>query len=192
MASRLLSRIGIVAAGIAFMGVAAADDIARKPPPPSKGFYAKYLTPRMDSRLTGEIAAATEFMDRTANPWTKDYQTVGRIEKGAFRATKSALKQYAIHGMKLDAWSVPLGRGQETGLGALRDDSGGVRLRFGISHLTPRADVLIPGANGRVVVTFDARGRLGTSFESHASNFSLGVGYDPSDNSGSFALTRRF
>jgi len=188
----IFHKIVIAAAGLALAGGAAAADAAKEPPAPSRGFYAKYLTPRMNSRLDGEITAASVYTDVTANPWTKDDQTVSRIERGARRAATGALKQYAIQSLQLKMWSVPLFGAKDAGVDAFREESGGARLRFGIAHLTPRADVTIPGAKGRVVVSLDARGRLGTSFETPASQISFGVSYDPPTQSGAFSLSRRF
>ena len=148
--------------------------------------------PRMTSGLNGEVAAAAFFANPTANPWTQDNGTISRIEKGAIRATTGALKRYAIEGLGIDAWSLPLFGGGGNGLGALKTDSGGTRLRFGFSHLAPRAEVLIPAAHGRVAFSADARGRLATSFESAASNFRVGVSYDAPAHSGTFSLIRRF
>jgi hypothetical protein len=185
-------RIVIVAAGLALAQGAAAAEAAKEPPAPSKGFYAKYLTPRMNSRLDGEITAATVYTDVAANPWTRDDQTVSRIERGARRAATGALKRYAIQSLQLSTWSVPLFGAKDAGVDAFREESGVTRLRFCIAHLTPRADITIPGANGRVVVSLDARGRLGTSFETPAAKISFGVSYDPPTQSGAFSLSRRF
>jgi hypothetical protein len=187
-----LYRIVIVAAGLALAGRASAVDAAKDAPAPSKGFYAKYLTPRMNSRLDGEISAASAYTDPTANPWTRDDLTIARIERGARRAATGALKQYAIQSLQINAWSVPLFGAKDTGVDAFREESGGTRLRFGIAHFTPRADVTIPGANGRVVVSVDARGRLGTAFETPTAKLSFGVSYDPPTQSGAFSLSRRF
>ena len=192
MVRRALRWSAIVTAGLALAGVAAAADEAKKPPIAPRGFYAKFLAPRMTSGLNDEILAATNFANHAANPWTRDAGTVSRIERGAMHATTSALKHYAIESLGIDAWSLPLYRGAGTGLDALRNDSGGTRLRFGIAHLAPRAEVLIPATEGRVAVSVDARGRVGTSFESAASNFRVGLSYDAPSHTGAFSLSRRF
>jgi hypothetical protein len=182
----------ILAAGLALAGSADAADKAKKPPVAPHGFYAKFLAPRMTSRLNGEFQAASYFASPTANPWTRDNGTVLRIEKEAIRATTSAVKRYAIESLGIDAWSLPLFGGNGTGLGALKTASGGARLRFGFAHQAPRAEVLIPASHGRVTFSADARGRLATSFESSASNFRVGVAYDAPAHAGSFSLIRRF
>jgi hypothetical protein len=184
--------IAVVAAGLVLAGAAEAADQVKKRPVVRHGFYERFLAPRMTSGLNREASAAAFYANPAANPWTQDHETVSRVEKGAIRATKGALKQYAIEGLGIDAWSLPLFGGRGTGLGALKNDSGGTRLRFGFSHLAPRAEVLIPATHGRVAVSADARGRLGTSFESATSNFRIGVSYDAPSHSGTFSLTRRF
>lgn len=184
--------MAMVAAGLALASAVEAADQVKKAPAAPRGFYAKFLAPRMTSGLSGEVQAAAYFANPAANPWTQDNGTVQRIEKGAIHATKSALKRYAIESLGIDAWSLPLFGGGGTGLGALKTDSGGARLRFGFSHLAPRAEVLIPAAHGRVTFSADARGRLATSFESAASNFRVGVSYDAPAHAGTFSLIRRF
>ena len=184
--------IAIVAAGLALAGAVEAAEQVKKRPAAPHGFYEKFLAPRMTSGLNGEVAAAAFYANPAANPWTRDNGTVQRIEKGAIRATTGALKRYAIESLGIDTWSLPLFGGGGSGLGALKTDSGGTRLRFGFSHLAPRAEVLIPSAHGRVAFSADARGRLGTSFESTSSNFRFGVSYDAPSHAGTFSLIRRF
>jgi len=182
----------MVAAGLALAGAAAAADEVKKRPVAPRGFYAKFLAPRMASGLNGEIAAAAEFANPTANPWTRDDRTVSRVERGAIRATKSALKKYALESLGIDAWSLPLFGGGGTGLRALRNDSGGTRVRFGFAHRAPRAEVLIPVNAGRVAFSADAMGRMGATFETSTSSLRLGASVDPRAHSGTFALTCRF
>ncbi len=184
--------IAVAAAGLALCGAAEAADRVKKRPITPQGFYEKFLAPRMTSGLNCEIQAAAFFANPTANPWTQDNGTVLRIEKSAIHATTGALKQYAIESLGIDTWSLPLFGGKGSGLGALKTDSGGTRLRFGFSHLAPRAEVLIPAAHGRVAFSADARGNIATSFESVAKNFRVGVSYDVPSHSGTFSLIRRF
>ena len=181
-----------VAAGMAWAGGARAADEVKPPKAEPQSFFAKYLAPRMDSRLSGEFDAATRFANPSTNPWTRDDATVSRVQRQAIRATTSAVKRYAIERLGLDAWSLPLIRGTRTGLDALRTDSGGPRLRFGFSHMAPRAEILIPVTSGRVGVSADARGRVGINFETPASSLRFGATFDPRDHSGSFGLTSRF
>jgi hypothetical protein len=185
--------IAMMAAGLALAGAAnAADDKVKKRPSVQHGFYSRFLAPRMTSGLNGEASAAAYFASPTANPWTQDNGTVSRIERSAIHATTGAMKRYAIESLGIDTWSLPLFGGGGNGMHPLKTDSGGTRLRFGFSHLAPRAEVLIPATHGRVAFSFDARGRLATSFESSASNFRVGVSYDAPAHAGTFSLIRRF
>jgi len=156
------------------------------------GFYRKFFEPRMTSRLNGEFSAAAEFADPAANPWTKDGQTVSRIERNAIRATKKALKQYAVESLHIDSWSVPLFKTGGSGLGSVGDESSRARLRFGISHLRPRAEVQIPSARGQATFSIDGLGGMGASFQSKTSNFSLGVSYNVPTHAGWFSISRTF
>ena len=192
MVRRALRWSAIVMAGLALAGAAAAADEVKKRPVAPRGFFAKFLAPRMTSGLNGEIAAATNFANHAANPWTRDAGTVSRIERGAIRATTSALKHYAIESLGIDAWSLPLFGGTGTGLDALRNDSGGTRLRFGFAHMAPRAEVLFPVNAGRVAFNADAMGRVGAAFETPASALRLSVSVDARAHGGTFALTCRF
>jgi hypothetical protein len=184
--------MAMAAAGLALASAVEAADQVKKRPTAPRGFYERFLAPRMASGLNREVQAAAFFANPTANPWTQDNGTVLRIEKGAIRATTGALKQYAIESLGIDTWSLPLFGGKGTGIGALKTDSGGARLRFGFSHLAPRAEVLIPAAHGRVAFSADARGNIATSFQSANSSFRFGVSYDAPAHSGTFSLVRRF
>ena len=189
--TRLLGML-LVAAGLAWAGGAQAADEAKPPKADPHGFFARYLAPRMDIRLDGEFDAASRFANPSTNPWVRDDATVFRVQRQAIRATKSAVKRYAIESLGLNAWSLPLFRGAGTGLDALRTESGGPRLLFGFSHMAPWAEVLIPVTSGRVGVSADAMGRVGINFETPASNLRFGATFDPRDHSGSFGLTSRF
>jgi hypothetical protein len=162
-----------------------------------RSFYSSYLVPRMDSRLQGEATAAIEYANPAANPWTRDPETVHRVQADAIRAGKKAVKRYFVDAMRIDTWSIPLfethaakiGGPVDTGLVA---GDTRARLRFGISHLTPRAELTIPATYGRVAVSADGRGAVGAAFESHSYTFRVGVSYDPQDHSGTFTLGGRF
>jgi hypothetical protein len=184
--------IAIMAAGLALAGAAEAADSVKKRPAVQHGFYSRFLAPQMTSGLNAEVAAAAYFASPTANPWTQDNGTVSRIERSALHATTGALKQYAIESLGIDAWSLPLFGGGGNGQHPLKTESGGTRLRFGFSHMAPRAEVLIPATHGRVAFSADARGRVATSFESATSNFRFGVSYDAPAHAGTFSLIRRF
>jgi hypothetical protein len=188
----------LVAAGLVLAGAADADDEATKVNDTKStkvaphGFLQRFLAPRMDTGLNGEFQAADHFANPAANPWTRDNRTVSRVEKSAIRATTGALKRYAIQSLGLDTWSVPLFGAKGTGLEALKTDSGGARLRFGFSHLAPRAEVLFPVDAGHVAFSADAMGRLSTSFETPSSRFRVGASVDPRAHEGGFSLSCSF
>lgn len=165
---------------------------ARIPAITSPSFYTSFLAPRIDARLHDESAAALDFTDPAANPWTRDAAAVERVERDTIRATRGALKRYAIERLGVDTWSLPLTRSAGGGLSALRTSTGGPRLRLGFAHLAPRAEVLLPTDGGRVAVSLDALGRVGASFETPTSDVRLGVSIDPMAHTGTLGLTRRF
>jgi len=68
------------------------------------------------------------------------------------RATKSAVKRYALERLYLAGWSLPLGSSHGRGVSAFRTESGGPRLRFGFSHRAPRVEALFPLDHGRIAV----------------------------------------
>jgi hypothetical protein len=162
-------------------------------PAAQPSFFTTMLAPRLDARLRGETAAALEFTNRFANPWTRDNETVDRMERHAIRASKSAVKRYLVEKMGLDAWSLPVrgGRGGG-GLDSMRTASGGTRLRFGWSHRAPRAELLIPANRGRVSFGVDGRGGVTASFETFSSRLRVGGAYDPEERDFTFALVGRF
>lgn len=187
-----------MAAGLVFAGLTNAADVSGRPDDAKKtklaphGFFAKYVAPRMDIRLSSEVQAAVFLTNPGANPWTQDDGTVSRVGRQAIRATKGAMKNYAIQSLGIDQWSIPLVGGSGRGLDALKTDSGGPRLRFGFSHLAPRAEVLFPVNDGRVAFSADVMGRVGANFETPSSTFRVGATVDPGDHSGTFGLTCRF
>jgi len=192
MLRRSLRWIVVVAAGLALAGAVDAADELKKPKPAPRGFLSKFLAPRMDTRLDGEVSAAAHFVNPTSNPWTRDEATVSRVERTAIRATKGALKRYAIESLGIDAWSLPLFGARASGLDALKTDSGGARLRFGFSHRAPRAEVLFPVSAGRVSFSADALGRIGTTFETPGSSLRFGASVDARAHEGAFGVTCRF
>lgn len=158
-----------------------------------RNFYEDYLAPRMDSRLSGEAVAAGDYVNPAANPWTKDHATVLRIQKGAIRAGKKALKRYFLDSLRIDSWSIPLFEMKGAGAlsGAAGDDAR-ARLRFGISHLAPRAELTIPATYGRVGLSADTRGAVSASFESTSYTFRMDVAIDPREHTAMLTLGRRF
>jgi hypothetical protein len=141
----------------------ATTEQVKKTVAPPTGFLRKFLTPGMTSRLNGDFSAANEFVDPRANLWTRDDQTISRIEHNAVSATKRAMKQYLLESMRVDAWSVPLFQANGAKLGTVGGEDSRVRLRFGISHLTPRATVSIPSGRGNASFSFNARGAMAGS-----------------------------
>jgi hypothetical protein len=133
-----------------------------------------------------------DYTNPAGNPWMKDHETVEQMERAAFRATKGAIKRYAVDRLGLDQWSVPLKGGGGRGLDAMKTESGGTRLRFGFAHRRPRAEVLIPVQSGRFAVSVDGRGNLGASFETNDWKFRVSAGVQPSEHEATFALVKRF
>ena len=123
--------------------------------------------------------ATADLRNPSSNPVATDPATLERVQKGATRAVKGALKTYAVEGLGINRWTIRLknreGEQQQAGP---RDDTRDVRIRFGISHMAPRADLLIPIDAGRVVVGADARGNFRTIYEPKASRLRLATDYD--------------
>ena len=194
-----LTLLGVALA--AWGGVRAGDErlhVAPAPPgtPPSESssFFHSFLAPRMSARLGGARAAvATEFANPNANVWTRSTgDTEDRVRRGAIHATKSALKKYALERLNLTGWSLPLGSGQPRGVAAFRTESGGPRLRFGFSHRSPRAEVLLPVDRGNVSVSADLFGRLGASFGTPGGGVRVGAYLDPKERTATAGLTVSF
>ena len=190
----------LAAATFAVGGGALADDrpeLLAAPSAPqseSRSFVTSYLAPRMSARLGDSRAAvASEFASPQINPWTtRRDDTEDRVRRGAIRATKSAVKRYALERLNLVGWSLPLGKSREQGAAAFRTESGGARLRFGFSHRAPRAEALLPVDSGRITVSADVLGRFGTSFETPNGRFRVGAYVDPHENTATAGLTVSF
>ena len=149
----------------------------------------------MKTRLNGDEFAATQFADRSSNEWMRDDQTVERVQKNAIAATKKALKRYAVESMRIDTWSLPLfrsSRGGDDGTSGLGGEVQRARLRFGISHMSPRAELVIPATQGKLAISANTRGMFGATFESLGSEVRLGLTYDASSHAATFVLNRRF
>jgi hypothetical protein len=201
--NRRLSRLSLfAAAALAAVGIVrAADDkqvLAPAPPRPaaeSNAFFHSFLAPRMSARLGGARAAVmSEFASPTANPWTRSTEaTEDLVQRGAIRATKSAVKRYALERLNLTGWSIPLSKsGPARGLESFRTESGGPRLRVGFSHRAPNAEVMLPLDHGRVAFSADARGRVGASYETTTGWLRVGAYVDPKDDSASAAMSISF
>jgi hypothetical protein len=159
----------------------------------SPSLFNGFIAPGVGARLREDSAAALDFISPSANPWTRDPRTVGRVEANAISATKNAVKRYVVEQLGLNGWSVPLAGGNGHGLASMRTDAGGMRLRFGISHMAPRAELLIPAGNtGRVAIGVDGRGHMAASFETASWNWRIGGSYDPSSHDLAIGIVSRF
>lgn len=172
--------------------------LAPAPVAPSSTFLDTVIVPRVDSNLRSDAAAALDYAgfrsDPFANPWTHDNRTVQRVGSGAINATQDAVKRYVVRQLGLDKWSLPLGGGSKGGgLSSLRTDSGGMRLRFGVAHMAPRAELLIPSGNtGRVTLGLDGRGRMSIGFETAPQHFHVGGSYDPMSHDANIGFVAQF
>ena len=160
---------------------------------PTKGFYESYLVARLSHGLRDEIEpAADPFAISTSNLWARDSVAVQRVEGRAIRSVTGALKGFLIERIGFDRWSLPLTRGGSRSPAAPGNGAGGMRVRFGFSHMAPRADFLIPVAAGRVVVSASARGRVGTTFEPTTSRLRLVADVDVPEHVATVHLGLRF
>jgi hypothetical protein len=187
--------IATAAAGFSLAGAAMCAEQAEKltkVPFAPRGFYQKYVVPRVDSTLQGEIVAAGDYVNPNANPWTKDHLLVHRVEADAIRAGKNAMRQYLLDTFKVDTWSVPLFQSTKANPEGPAPSDTRARLRFGVSHLTPRAALDIPNAFGHVALGADAKGAVNAMFESHSYTFRVEASYDPREHLSTFTLGRRF
>jgi hypothetical protein len=195
MDCRRIRRLAAGCVGLLLCGAALGADEEAKPAKKVSfvptNFYSTYLVPRVDSSLQGESVAASDYVNPAANPWTKDKELVHRVELGAVSAGKRAVKRYLIDSMRLDRLSIPLYDTNKPSLPGYSGDSR-ARLRFGISHLAPRAELLIPATYGRVALSANARGEMGAMYESHSYNFRVDVAFDPREHTAMFTLGRRF
>jgi len=198
MRNRLL-RSAAAAAALALVAIPArAGDPPAAPlaprvaPPASRGFLQSFLAPRMAVLMQRDGAAAADYASPVANPWTRDREVVDRVQRDAARATKSALKRYAVQTFSLDTWFVPLSGGRGGAIVGRGEQTNGAGLRFGFSHRAPRAEVSLPVAAGRMALSADTRGRLGATFRTTASDLRVGAAVDPSEHRATFDLTLRF
>jgi hypothetical protein len=158
-------------------------------------FGEAYLKPRMMAVFPLENTLATaDLRDPSSNPVARDPATLARVQKGATRAIKGALKTYAVEGLGINRWTIRLTNreGEQQRASSPDDTRGDVRVRFGVSHLAPRADLLIPVGAGRVVVGADARGNFRTIFEPGASKLRVATDYDVPGHIATVRLGMRF
>ena len=155
------------------------------------GFYEGYLARRVSALFGNEQeVAAQDFANPGSRPWTGDPATVQRVQKLGVRAIGGALKRYAVERLGIDRWSFPA-TGRSEGA-AVANDSPRLRFHLGFSHLAPRADLRIPVTVGRVVVSADARGRIGTTFEPASSRLRVAADVDVRERTATVALSTRF
>jgi hypothetical protein len=156
-------------------------------------FREAYLRPRMLALFPHEnTVAAADLMNPSSNPVMTDPAALALVEKGAIRAITGALKLYAIEGLGIDRWSLRVtGRSGGSRLGPA-DDSRGVRFHVGFSRLAPRADLLIPVAAGRVVLSADVRGHVRTTFEPGSSKLRLAADVDVPEHTATVRLGLQF
>lgn len=158
----------------------------------SRSFIQSYLAPKMSARL-GNSRAAVHSEFASPNPWTSRIEdTEDQVRRGAIKATKSALKKYALERLNLTGWSVPLRSGQAKGVQAFRTESGGPRLRLGFSHRAPNAEAVIPLDRGRLSFSASLLGRVGTSFETPGGKLRVGAYFDPQEDAATAAVSFAF
>jgi len=195
MACRLARPLAIVAAVMLAAGSARSADaptpVTPKSPerePAKRGFLSLYLAPRIDSELAPDRHAALESADRAANPWLLDATAPQRIQREALRATEHALKQWALDRLNVQGLGFAL-----AGHGAPQSPLGEhTTVRFGFSQMAPRAEMLVPMTRGRFRFGADARGRLGTGFDTASGALRFGATLDPLRHGGTIALTTSF
>jgi hypothetical protein len=185
---------GILLAG----GAACAED----PGPPklligheseAKSFLHAFLAPRMAARLGDDPAGrAADPADSAAKAWMQDTGASSRVGRSAISAATSALQNYALEKLNVDAWSIPL-----LHKGSAEDNGGpagatGPRLRFGIAHMSPRAEVVMPAGDGRFAFSADLRGNLAASFETSGAKLRLAASVDIQGRNSGVTLSKRF
>jgi hypothetical protein len=158
-----------------------------------KSFYESYLALPMSHGLRDELGPAAEaFTVPTSNFWAKDPITVQRVEGRSIRAVERSLKGYVIERLGIERWSLPLFGRKGRNAAAPSRETGATKLRFGFSHMAPRADLLIPATGGRVIVSADARGRVGTTFEPTTSRLRFAADVDVPERTATARMSVRF
>ena len=167
--------------------------LLRTQPMPSRTneFYEGYLARRMSALFSDEKqVTAAELANPASRPWTKDAATAQHFENLGIRAIGDSLQRYAVERLGIDRWSLPL-TGRSRGAGGV-DEAPRVRFRLGFSHLAPRVDLLIPATAGRVAVSADARGRIGTTFEPISSTLRVAAEVDVRERTATVGMSVRF
>jgi hypothetical protein len=163
-----------------------------QPVPSTKNeFYRGYLARRVSALFSDEkMVSAADLANPASRPWTGDPATRQHLENLGIRAIGDAVKQFAVDRLGIDRWSLPL-TGRRGGATAV-DDAPRVRFRLGISRMAPRADLLIPVTAGRVAVSADARGRIGTTFEPASSTLRVEADVYVRERTATVGLSLRF
>ena len=155
-----------------------------------RGFYETELAPRMSAERHDDLRVAANFGIPEATVWARDPATVALVEGHTIRSIGDAFKGYALEQLGIDRWSFPVaGR---SGRAAVSGPPAGVRLRFGISRLAPRADLLIPAGAGRVALSVDAHGRFQASFEPVSSRIRFAADADVPARTATVGVSARF
>ena len=158
-----------------------------------RGFYETELAPRMAAERHDDLWVGTNFGIPESTVWARDPATVSLVEGHTIRSIGDAFKGYALEQLGIDRWSFPVaGRTGRSGHVAVSGPTSGVRLRFGVSHLAPRADLLIPTSAGRVALSVDARGRFQATFEPVSSRLRFAADADVPARTASVALSAQF
>jgi hypothetical protein len=191
----------VLAAAVGVLLVAGAA-CAEEPGPPkllighgseARTFIHAFLAPRMAARLGDDPAGrASDPSDPAAKAWTQDTGASSRVGRNAISAATSAIQKYALERLNVDAWSIPLLHRAGTKVSGDTAVSTGPRLRFGIVHMSPRAEVVVPAGDGRFAFSADLRGNLAASFETAGARVRLAASVDVSGRNSSVFLSKRF
>lgn len=158
-----------------------------------RDFWNGYLAPTMTKDLADDSAAFRRAQaGPLANPWTRNRAADANVGHDAFGALKGAVKNYLIERLDVASWSIPLlGRRGEART-TTAPERGGPRVRFGVAHMAPKAEVVVSSERGRFAFSADARGRVGTSFETSSSHLRFSADLDPLAHDATIGLTARF
>jgi hypothetical protein len=159
----------------------------------ARSFLHAFLAPRMAARLGGDPAGrAADPTDPAAKVWMQDTGASSRVGRTAISAATSAIQNYALERLNVDSWSIPLlHRPGTTGIGNAAGATG-PRLRFGIAHMSPRAEVVVSAGDGRFAFSADLRGNLAASFETAGAHVRLAASVDVPGRNTSVFLSKRF
>ena len=159
----------------------------------AKAFFSGFLAPRMAARLGDDPARrAADAIDPTARAWTRDPREAARVGRTAAAAATSAVQQYALERLNADRWTIRLfHRGAEEASGDGTQPPG-ARLRFGVAHMRPRAEVDLPAGEARLAFSADLAGNFAASFESAGARVRVAASWDLRAHDASLFLAKRF